>query len=251
MLPGRRPSRPTGTRSRSSASTTRSLYPQNARVGVMAARRRRATVDQRGARPDVLRDDRASQPPVWLDDTTLLAAAEDRGTTHVYRLDVDGATPEAVTDGADHGDRLRRSATARSPRPAPTVDHTSELCRRTRRRPLEQVTHVGTTGSGWEQFTVPCTDGSDEIDAWIMRPADFDADSVVPGPAQRPRRSVHPVRRGLLRRGPDAGRRRVRRADVEPPGRQRPPHGLGPVDHRARSTPAPQVPGGGRSTSTT
>ena len=24
--------------------------------------------------------------------------------------------------------------------------------------------------SGWEKFAVPCTDGTDEIDAWIMRP---------------------------------------------------------------------------------
>ena len=33
------------------------------------------------------------RPPVWLDDSTLLATAEDRGETHLYRLAADGSTP--------------------------------------------------------------------------------------------------------------------------------------------------------------
>lgn len=32
----------------------------------------------------------------------------------------------------------------------------------------------------WEKFTVPTTDGSDEIDAWVMRPADFDESTTYP-----------------------------------------------------------------------
>ncbi len=32
----------------------------------------------------------------------------------------------------------------------------------------------------WERFAVPCTDGSGEIDAWIMRPTDFDSSSTYP-----------------------------------------------------------------------
>ena len=43
-------------------------------------------------------------------------------------------------------------------------------------------------------------------------PADFDEPAHVPGAAQRPRRPVHAVRRDVLRRGADAGGRRVRRA---------------------------------------
>ena len=54
----------------------------------------------------------------------------------------------------------------------------------------------------------------------------------VPGAAQRARRTVHPVRRDVLRRGPDAGGGRVRRADVQPARRQRPRHGVGAVDPR-------------------
>ena len=32
-----------------------------------------------------------SRAPVWLDDDTLLATAEDRGETHLYRLAADGS----------------------------------------------------------------------------------------------------------------------------------------------------------------
>ena len=28
------------------------------------------------------------RPPVWIDDGTVLATAEDRGATHLYRIDV-------------------------------------------------------------------------------------------------------------------------------------------------------------------
>ena len=39
-----------------------------------------------------------ARPPVWLDDDTLLATAEDRGDTHLYRLAADGsAPPEPLT----------------------------------------------------------------------------------------------------------------------------------------------------------
>ena len=34
--------------------------------------------------------------------------------------------------------------------------------------------------STWERFAVPCSDGTGEIDAWIMRPADFDENSTYP-----------------------------------------------------------------------
>jgi dipeptidyl aminopeptidase/acylaminoacyl peptidase len=33
---------------------------------------------------------------------------------------------------------------------------------------------------GWERFAVPTTDGDAEIDAWIMRPGDFDASDTYP-----------------------------------------------------------------------
>ncbi len=53
------------------------------------------------------------------------------------------------------------------------VDHADELYVGDERR-----THVGDEFAarllGWEHFRARTTDGTDEIDAWIMRPADFD-----------------------------------------------------------------------------
>jgi len=48
----------------------------------------------------------------------------------------------------------------------------------------QQRTRVGGSVAarsfGWERFTTPTTDGTDEIDVWIMRPADFDATRRYP-----------------------------------------------------------------------
>ena len=118
------------------------------------------------------------QPPVWEDDDTLLAVAEDRGETHLYRLGVDGRTPERLTEGAlsilgfdTKGGVL---ATTRS-----TVHHGGELWL-TADGTDRRLTHVTKEYPGWEKFTVPCADGSDEIDAWIVRPADFDPGTTYP-----------------------------------------------------------------------
>ncbi|MEJ7801214.1 MAG: S9 family peptidase [Ilumatobacter sp.] len=118
------------------------------------------------------------QAPVWESDETLLAAAEDRGETHLYRLHVTGRDPERVSNGAisiqgfDH--RGATLATIRG-----TVRHGGELWV-TRDGDDEQITHLSVERRGWEKFTVPCADGSDEIDAWIMRPDDFDASRRYP-----------------------------------------------------------------------
>ena len=118
------------------------------------------------------------QPPVWEDDDTLLAVAEDRGDTHLYRLGVDGRTPERLTEGAlsilGYDTKGGVLATIRS-----TVHHGGELWL-TADGTDRRITHVTKEYPGWEKFTVPCADGSDEIDAWIVRPADFDPDTTYP-----------------------------------------------------------------------
>ena len=118
------------------------------------------------------------QAPVWESDGTLLAAAEDRGETHLYRLGVDGRDPEPVTSGAlsIQGFDVRTGvvATTRS-----TVEHGGELWL-TQDGVDRRLTQVTTDGLGWEKFAVPCADGSDEIDAWIVRPADFDETGSYP-----------------------------------------------------------------------
>ena len=141
------------------------------------------------------------------------------------------AAPEPLTTGPLSRAVVRRRRRARSPWPRPPSSTRPSSSRSTARSPDADASR----GSGWEKFAVPTTDGTDEIDAWIMRPAGFDARRSVPGAAQRPRRPVHPVRRDVLRRGPDAGGGRVRRRDVQPARRQRPAHGVGAVDHRAEA----------------
>ncbi|HYN31847.1 MAG TPA: S9 family peptidase [Ilumatobacteraceae bacterium] len=111
--------------------------------------------------------------PVWESNTHLLAAAEDRGTTNLYRIPADGSfVPAPLTDGPVTVTSFDAAAgvvaTVRS-----VVDHPAELYVGNDRR-----THVGDEFSaqllGWERFTARTTDGTEEIDAWIMRPADFD-----------------------------------------------------------------------------
>jgi dipeptidyl aminopeptidase/acylaminoacyl peptidase len=110
----------------------------------------------------------ATRPPVWLDPDTLLGAAEDRGETHLYRLRADGpGVPERVTSGPisvqhyDVGAGRLVTAQARVERPAEIVDGDALL------------TSVTRSLLGWERFTVPFADGSEEIDAWLMRPDGF------------------------------------------------------------------------------
>ncbi|MFN3257644.1 MAG: prolyl oligopeptidase family serine peptidase [Ilumatobacter sp.] len=158
-------------------------YPQNAKVGILG-------IDADGVAESGITWistglDRtfqalaSEQPPVWETDTTLLASAEDRGDTHLYRLDVDGSgPPEPVTHGPLSITSFDTAggvlASTRS-----TVTDPSEVFIGDERR-----THVSAAYAanavGWEKFTVPTTDGTDEIDCWIMRPPDFDETQTYP-----------------------------------------------------------------------
>jgi len=117
--------------------------------------------------------------PAWQDDGTVLALGEDRGDTHLYRIDASGGSaPQPVTDGPisvtsfDHaGGTLATTQTA--------IDATVELYVDGERRST-----VGAEMSAdllpWEKFSAPTTDGTGEVDAWIMRPADFDETQTYP-----------------------------------------------------------------------
>jgi dipeptidyl aminopeptidase/acylaminoacyl peptidase len=152
-------------------------YPQNMKIGLVpidgGAHRWISTVLDRTFFAML-----CPQAPVWESDDTLLAAAEDRGDTHLYRLGVDGREPERLTSGSIsvQGFDVRDGtlATTRS-----EVRHGGELWL-TRDGRDERITHVTTDHLGWEKFSVPCADDSDEIDAWIMRPADFDEAKSYP-----------------------------------------------------------------------
>jgi dipeptidyl aminopeptidase/acylaminoacyl peptidase len=119
------------------------------------------------------------QVPVWVDDETLLATAEDRGDQHLYRLTADGSSaPERLTAGPRTivncdvaGGTIATTQT--------TIDRPPELYVDDIRR-THVTEHTAAATLGWERFAVPTADGSDEIDAWIMRPADFDESATYP-----------------------------------------------------------------------
>ena len=73
-------------------------YPQNVHVGVVPAtggehrwlsRQLDRTFDTTAGGSALL----------WLDDETMLCAAEDRGETHLYKVTLDAAAPKALTSG--------------------------------------------------------------------------------------------------------------------------------------------------------
>lgn len=161
-------------------------YPQNTKVGVVAVAGGSHRWISRGL-------DRTFEPtsgavaPVWLDNATVLASAEDRGRCHVFRLDAAGlAAPTPVTSGErwvrsfDAAGGTLAAAISQVDLPAElyllAVDGSNE--RRVTRLSDRYATSVGL--QGWERFAVPTTDGSAEIDAWIMRPAGFDPSRTYP-----------------------------------------------------------------------
>ncbi len=160
-----------------------SVYPQNTAVGVLPLDgsahphgdiRWVSTGLDRTFQPTV-----GSRAPVWESDTQLLASAEDRGATHLYRLPADGSSPpEPMTEGPISVTSFDAAAGVIA-RVQESATHPAELYVGDERR-----THVGdeiaATLLGWERFTAPTNDGSDEIDAWIMRPADFDETKQYP-----------------------------------------------------------------------
>ena len=160
-----------------------STYPQNQHVGLVPVEggdhRWVSRALDRTFDPTV-----GTREPHWLGEHAVLATAEDRGETHLYRVHVDGTPPERLTKGPiavkafdENGMTVAVCAsTVDGPADLFVVDG-DELRRLTSfgERYAEAVVPVG-----WERFAVPCTDGSGEIDAWIMRPKDFDESKRYP-----------------------------------------------------------------------
>ena len=152
-----------------------SCEPQNPRVGVIptggGAHRWISTQLDRSFAPTS-----GARAPVWLDDETVLASAEDRGDTHLFRLTIgnDGGAPEPLTSGRVAVTGFH-AAGGRIAIAQARVEHPPEIV--TLDGP---VSHVTRSFLGWEKFAVTTTDGTEEIDAWIMRPARFQSRRSYP-----------------------------------------------------------------------
>jgi dipeptidyl aminopeptidase/acylaminoacyl peptidase len=147
--------------------------PQNAKVGVVPlAGGPHRWISERLDR--TFRPTAGGRPPVWLDGETLLATAEDRGDTHLFRLSLDGSAPQPLTAGrvcvTSFDARAGRVVTAES-----TVEHPAEVV-----EDGVALTAVTQSWLGWEKFAVPTADGSGDIDAWVMRPAGFEQGRTYP-----------------------------------------------------------------------
>lgn len=161
-------------------------YPQNVHVGVLPVAG--AGADRIGHRWISRGLDRTfyptggPRPPVWLDDATLLSSAEDRGQVHLFRLPADGSSaPEPLTSGARTVYGWDAKASAKGTTIVGTVsevNHPAELYnlsqgQSTRLSSLNDAFVDSFKPRSWERFAVATTDGSAEIDAWIMRPDGF------------------------------------------------------------------------------
>ncbi|MFM8268536.1 MAG: S9 family peptidase [Ilumatobacteraceae bacterium] len=153
-----------------------SVYPQNVRVGLIppdGGRARWLSLDL----DRTFETTAGTCAPIWVDGH-LLATAEDRGTTHLYRVAVDGGSPVPMTSGRMTVKSFH-AAGGTIAVCASSVDEVTDVFvveRNGPRRLTDFAARYRTAARpvGWESFTAPCADGSGEIDAWIMRPVDFD-----------------------------------------------------------------------------
>jgi dipeptidyl aminopeptidase/acylaminoacyl peptidase len=112
-------------------------------------------------------------PPVW-DGETLLFPVEDGGNTHLYRVAADGSGDPQPVQGGDFRVTGFDAAAGACVYTATTPTTPPELHADGRRlsefsRPFAEATWLGAP----ERFTAVSADGS-EVDAWILRPPDFD-----------------------------------------------------------------------------
>lgn len=158
--------------------------PQNHHIGVMSLETREWQWVSKGL-DRTFSTTSGVVAPRWIDDHNLLAVAEDRGTCQLYRVSADGShDPIALTAGARWVKQFD-AANGTTALTISSVDRTTELfvVRGTTETQLTRLCDAyvaAVAPQGWERFAVPTTDGTLEIDAWIMRPAAFDPTLTYP-----------------------------------------------------------------------
>jgi dipeptidyl aminopeptidase/acylaminoacyl peptidase len=158
-------------------------YPQNVHVGVVPA----SGGEHRWLTRELDRTFETTSGGMalsWLDDSTLLAAAEDRGETHLYRVALDASAPSRITSGPITVNSFD-AAGGTIAYAAGAVDAVSDIFVHADGAARRLTSFADSYRSlakpnSWEKFAVQCTDGSGEVDAWIMRPADFDPSKKYP-----------------------------------------------------------------------
>ena len=162
--------------------------PQNDHVGVLElATKKRQWVSR--ALDRTFATTAGSIAPIWMPDGSLLAFAEDRGTAHVVKVDPTGKTaPEWLTTGRRIV-KMVHAAGGVVGFVASAVNQLTEAYaivagKERKLSDLGANLIAETAPQTWEHFTVPCgstyTGGPAEIDAWIMKPKDFDPKKKYP-----------------------------------------------------------------------
>jgi dipeptidyl aminopeptidase/acylaminoacyl peptidase len=162
--------------------------PQNDHIGVLDIATKKRVWVSRGL-DRTFATTSGSIAPIWMPDGSLLAYAEDRGTAHVARVDPSGKrAPEWITNGR----RIVKSVHAANGVigfVASAVDQMTEAFSIVsgKERKLSELGAnlvAETAPQTWEHFTVPCgstyTGGPAEVDAWIMKPKEFDPKKKYP-----------------------------------------------------------------------
>ena len=159
-----------------------STYPQNVRVGVVPVAGGPHTFIST-ALDRTFETTAGSVPARWIDSTTLLSTAEDRGQTHVWQLRADATPPQQLTTGPMTV-KAMHAAGGTVAYTAGSVDSLADVFVLTDGEPRRLTSFADgyrhTQPLTWERFAVPCTDGTGEIDAWIMRPQGFDPATRYP-----------------------------------------------------------------------
>jgi dipeptidyl aminopeptidase/acylaminoacyl peptidase len=125
-----------------------------------------------------------ARPPIWLDDDRLLVSVEDRGDVHLYALTADGQAPTPVWDGTGCVTGFDSAAG--------TVAFTLSTAIRTGELYVldgGQPRRLTDLSAGFarqarlrepEHFTVGSTDGTVDLDAWLLRPDGFEEGRTYP-----------------------------------------------------------------------
>lgn len=159
-------------------------YPQNVKIGVLdlatGARRWVSEALDRSFIPTA-----GSRAPIWLDDTALLASAEDRGDTGVYRIEASGAAAPAVLTPRGGGVNSFHAAGGILAVGRSQFDRPSEIwvaavsgefqrASRVADRFVERIAPIDA-----RRFVSPSSDGV-EVDTWVTLPADYDPAGSFP-----------------------------------------------------------------------